>query len=118
MSQNSREERVMGRAKSWKNDAYSELTAEGTWELCVTLCVTIGVKVGVDSLPKKRDEDGMQSQHFPEFCSWNKRSGVIAGGWGKGSREDLFKMREITLYLYANGNDPGERGKLAKQYLH
>lgn len=43
---------------------------------------------------------------------------MIAGGWGKGSREDLFKMREITLYLYANGNDPGERGKLAKQYLH
>ena len=59
MSWKSREERVMGQAKSWKHDAHSELTAEGTWELCVTLCVTTGVKVAVDSLPKERDEDGM-----------------------------------------------------------
>lgn len=38
MSQKSREERVMGRAKSWKHDAHSELTAEGTWELCDAVC--------------------------------------------------------------------------------
>ena len=25
-------------AKSWKHDALSELTAEGTWELCDTVC--------------------------------------------------------------------------------
>lgn len=33
---------------------------------------------------------------------------MIAGGGGKGSREDFFKMREIILYLYANGSDSVE----------
>lgn len=39
---------------------------------------------------------------------------MIAGGGGKGSREDFFKMREIILYLYANGSDSVERGKIGE----
>lgn len=70
-------------------------------------------------MPEERDEGGKNSQYLQEFGSTGKRRNrVIAGRGGEGLREDFFKMKEITLYLYANGNDPGERGKLVKQYLH
>lgn len=39
-----------------------------------------------------------------------QRNGVMAGGEGKGSRVDFFRAREITLYLYANENDPVREG--------
>lgn len=61
--------------------------------------------------------EGKYSPYFQEFCYMGKeRNGVIAGGGGKGSRVDFFRAKEITLYLYANENDP-VGGGLAKQYL-
>ena len=65
----------------------------------------------MDSPPKVRDEDDRYSPPFQGFCYMGKqRNGVMAGGEGKGSRVDFFRAREITLYLYANENDPVREG--------
>lgn len=57
---------------------------------------------------------------FPGLLYRKRGDGVIAGGGRNRSKEDFFffRMGEITLYLYANGSDSVERGKLVKQYLH
>lgn len=74
----------------------------------------------MDGLPKERDGDGKYI-YFQEFCCMGKqRNGVIdSWRWREGMKSRFFfRAEEITLYLYANENDPVWGGGLAKQYLH